>query len=430
MPAGESLGDGLAIVFTALLAGYLLWLLVARLRASRPGLAIGAPTAAALLVATLAAAGVSITGIASTLRGGDEIVFLRDAGGIAATPFGSTLWSEALTGQLHVFVLAVQTAVLDPPEFALRVTQAGIAVAGLVLLATAVYELAGGRAATIAMWVMALEPTGIFFSTLLHKEANMTLAAGLVAFGGTLVWKRSRLTALLPIALGCLIAVATRPYVGWFLIAAGAAMVLHAGLRQRRESGLRSLTLVAAVVLLVAVTAPTVLGATGNERLEQLQKSQDANTRNEKANLALERVDFSTRGAIVTNLPARVSQILTQPFPWQLQNLSQQVGLLGTFVAYVVLALLLAELVRSRGAIMRRAGPLVYTAAFILVAYSLAAGNAGTAFRYRSHLIVFGACLVVTLWQLRTREGEQPVAQPLEEGRRDLPGRARAGVIS
>jgi hypothetical protein len=411
VPAGESLGDGLAIVLTALLAAYVLWLLVARLRASRPGLAIGAPTVVALIVATLAAAGVSITGVASALRGGDEIAFLRDAGEIAAAPFGSGAWDEALTGHLHIFVLAAQTAVLDPPEFALRVTQAGIAVAGLVLLAAAVYELAGARAATIAMWVMALEPTNIFFSTLLHKEANMTLAAGLVAFGGTLVWKRSRLTALLPIALGCLIGVATRPYAGWFLIAAGAAIVLHAGLRQRRESGPRSLTLVAAAVLLVAVTAPTVLGATGDERLEQLQKSQDANARNEKANLSLERVDFSTRGAILTNMPRRIAQVLTEPYPWQLQNVSQQVGLLGTLVAYVVLGLLLAELVRSRGSIMSRAGPLIYTGAFILVAYSLAAGNAGTAFRYRSHLIVFAICLIVTLWQLRVRESEQRAEQ-------------------
>ena len=81
-------------------------------------------------------------------------------------------------------MLAGQLAVFDSPPFAMRVAQAGIAVAGLVLLAAAVYELAGARAAKIAMWVMAVEPTGMFFSTLLHKEANMTLAAGLVAFGG------------------------------------------------------------------------------------------------------------------------------------------------------------------------------------------------------------------------------------------------------
>lgn len=401
-----SIADALLVFATALLVVYALLLLVARLRATRPDLAIAWPTAVALALAVLAAAGVSLTGVASGLRGGDEVVFLEQAGDIAATPFASDEWLGALTGKLHVFALATQTS-LGSPEFAMRLAQVGIAVAGLVLLAAAVYELAGGRAATIAMWAMALEPTNLFFSSLLHKEANMTLAAGLVAFGGALVWKRARLTALPPIALGCLIALATRPYAGWFLIAAGAAIVFHAGLRQRRDSGLRSSTLFALVAVLVAIAAPTVLAATASDSLETLQRSQDANAANRQANLSLERVDFSTRGAVVTNLPERAFDVLAQPYPWQLQNLSQQIGLLGTLVAYLVLALLAAELVRARGAIMARAGPLIYVGGFMLVAYSLAAGNAGTAFRYRAHLVTIAICVLVTLWQLRAQRSAE-----------------------
>jgi hypothetical protein len=404
MTDGRALTQGLVIGATMLLCGYALLLLVARLRSSRPGLAIAVPTVVAFLVRAVAAAGVSLTGIASGLRGGDEVGFFDQARTIATTAVGSGEWLDALTGHLHVFVFAVQVAVFDSPAFALRVAQGGIAVAGLVLLAVAVYEMAGGRAATIAMWVLALEPTDVFFSTLLHKEANMTLAAGLIAFGGALIWKRGRAAALAPIAAGCLIAVATRPYVGWFLIGAGAAIVLHAGLRQRREGGLRSLSLIAVVVLLAAIAAPTVLEASSDESLERLQGSQSSNAANQKANLSLEQVDFSTRGAIVAHLPSRALEVLTQPYPWQLQNVSQQVGLVGTAAAYLTLVLLLAELVRSWGSIMARAGPLVYVGAFMLVAYSLAAGNAGTAFRYRAHLLTVAVCLIVTLWQLRVRE--------------------------
>jgi hypothetical protein len=403
MAGSRMLTEGLVIAATGLLAGGALALLVGRLRVSRPGLAIGVPAAIAFVVATVAAAAVSLTGIASGLRGGDEVAFLAHARLIAATQLGSGAWTDALTGQLHVFVLAVQAAVFDSPVFAMRVAQGGIAVAGLVLLAAAVYELAGARAAAIAMWVMALEPTSMFFSTLLHKEANMTLAAGLVAFGGALIWKRGRPAALVPVALGCLVAVATRSYVGWFLISAGAAIVLHAGLRQRREGGVRPLALIALVVLLAAVAAPTVLRASSSESLHHLQGSQNANAANQKANLSLEQVDFSTRGAILTNLPRRIFEVLTQPYPWQLQNISQQVGLLGTAVAYLTIVLLVAELIRSRGSIMARAGPLIYVGAFMLVAYSLAAGNAGTAFRYRAHLVTIAICAIVVLWQLRRR---------------------------
>jgi hypothetical protein len=89
-----------------------------------------------------------------------------------------------------------------------------------------VYELAGARPAVFAMWLLAFEPTSIFFSSLLHKEANMLLAIGLVAFGGAKLWKTGRPRNLLPIVAGCLIAVATRQYAGWFLIAAGGGFSL------------------------------------------------------------------------------------------------------------------------------------------------------------------------------------------------------------
>ena len=190
----------------------------------------------------LAAAGVSLTSIASELRGGDEFTFMRDATQIAHSTFASSDWTSAIVNDLHEFVLAVQLWALDSPDYVLRIAEIGIAVAGLVLLATAVYELAGARAAVIAAWLLAFEPSGIFFSSLLHKESTMFLAEGLVAFGGARLWKRGDLSSFPIIVAGCLIGVATRPYAGWFLIAAGVAIALHAGLQngaQERDQLLR-----------------------------------------------------------------------------------------------------------------------------------------------------------------------------------------------
>ena len=36
----------------------------------------------------------------------------------------------------------------------------------------------------LAAWLLAFEPTNVFFSGILHKEPFMLLAEGLVAFGG------------------------------------------------------------------------------------------------------------------------------------------------------------------------------------------------------------------------------------------------------
>jgi hypothetical protein len=395
----QSIHSTLAALAMFALMGELIYLVVRRLRRSMPGFDVARPALVAFGVRVLAAALISLSSIAQTLRGGDEFTFLDHATRVARTPFGSTEWSDALLTELHVFVIAVQRYFFDSPELALRVTQAGIAVIGLVLLAAAVYELAGARASVIAMWLLAFEPAGIFFSSLLHKEANMMLAIGLVAFGGARIWKRAETRYLVPLILGCLVAVGTRHYAGWFLIAASAAIVLHAGLRPENRERMRSLAMVAFVVLFVAVVAPTVLAASTNESLEKnVQVPQEANT-SDSSNLKLEKVDFSTRGAVVRNLPLRSVDVLFRPLPWQLGNISQGLGFFGTAAAYLALFFLAREMLRNRGRIMTRAGPLIYTGLFMLMAYSLSAGNAGTAFRYRTQLIALFICIVVSLRQ-------------------------------
>lgn len=395
----QSLHEMLVTLMSVALLGGAVALLVSRLSRSRPGFAIGPAAGVAFGIRVLAAALISLTPVAATLRGGDEVAFMENANEIVHAPLGSGEWTHALLSELYVYVFALQRYFLDSPELAMRVTQVGIGVVGLVLLAAAVYELAGPRAAVLTMWLLAFEPASVFFSSLLHKEANMLLAIGLVALGGAMIWKRSQPRYLALIVAGCLIAVATRHYAGWFLIAGGAAIVLHAGLRAEHRGAMRSLALIALVVLLAAVAAPTVLQASTHESLQKnLQESQDVNASN-NSNLKLERVDFSTRGAIVTNLPRRAFDVLFRPFPWQLGNISQGLGLLGTTSAYLALLFLIRLGIRNRGSIMTRAGPLVYLALFLLAAYALSAGNAGTSFRYRTQVVSLFICIVVALWQ-------------------------------
>ena len=187
----QQIHDILAGLLTFAVVAWGLYLLLRWLRRSRPSLALGAPIAVAVGVRVVTAFGVSSSGVASTLRGGDETGFFQVSHYIAGKSFFSTPWRDALTGKLYEFVFAGQILTLDSSQTVLRISQVGIAVAGLALLATAVYELAGPRAAAITAWLLALEPTNIFFSTLMHKEPNMLLAGGLVAFAGANMWKRA-----------------------------------------------------------------------------------------------------------------------------------------------------------------------------------------------------------------------------------------------
>lgn len=389
----------LTLAFVATVLG----LLARGLRRARPELNISLPVGTAVAVRVLAAIAVSLTDVAGTLRGGDELKFMADARDLVEESALSSDNLAALTGQLHTWIFGFQLRLLDSPDVALRIMQAGIAVAGLMLLAAAVHDLAGPWASHIAAWFIALEPASVFFSTLLHKEANMLLASGLIVFGGVRLWQRADLGALIPMGAGCLIAIATRPYVGWFLITAAALITMHSAARKPQLSSL--LPFATGILVAAVFVIPFAFESTTDESLElNLQGSQDANA-SDSSNLALERVDYSTREDLVLNLPQRMRDVLTRPYPWQLANVEQQLGLLGTIVVLATLWALLTNYLQTRGTIMARAGPLVYVGFMSLFAYSLSSGNAGTAFRYRMHIVALALCALVVLREARLKRG-------------------------
>ena len=76
---------------------------------------------------------------------------------------------------------------------------------------------------------------------------------------------------------------------------------------------------------------------------------------------------------------------------------------------------------------MERAGPLVYVGFFLLIAYSLSAGNAGTAFRYRMHIVALAVCALVVLRVLRTQPATA-AAPPSVAGKEPAPTPSLAGA--
>src|SRR3954453_11931936 len=395
--------DAEGVVLTVLVVGGVLWYLVTALARSRPDLRIGAPVLAGLGIRLAAVAGVGATGLGSTLRGGDELTFIGQARFLAEQPLGRGTLPHA-PYRLHTDLFAVQLKLGFLTEGAIRVTQIGLATAGAILIAAAVYDLAGGRAARLAAWLIACSPAAIFYDSALHKEPLMVLAGGLVVFGGTMCWLRLDVRGILVCALGGLIAVETRPYAGWFLVSAAVLLLLHAALRHL-DRPLRAMPAIYAVALIAFVATPVLVQASSKEQLEPLQQSQDANAAGlgqktgaaNSSNLALERVDLSTRSAILTNLPTRMRDLVVRPYPWQLANASQCLGAIGTLLAYAILVLLLHYAWLNRGAVFARAAPALYPLLFMLVAYSLSVGNAGTGFRYRSHLVTLAIAAMVIL---------------------------------
>ncbi len=406
------------VILVTLVVGGVFWMLLHRFGRSRPGLAVGVPIAVAFGLRLAAIAGIGAAGLSSSLRGGDEITFLSLARNLANQPLGHGDFPHGLY-QLHVVIFALEMKLGVLTQGAMRIVQVGIALTGVILVLAVVYDFGGPSAARFAAWIFAFEPGSIFFNSALHKDPNMELAAGLIVFGGSWIWRRLDLRGLLLCALGGFIAVETRSYAGWFLVAAVILLLLHAAIRNI-DRPLRAMPVIYGVLVLAFVATPVLLQLSSKSSLKRLQGSQNANTQVAGTgqsgpngnNLALEQVNFSSRGAIITNLPKRVRDLILEPYPWQLGDTSQRFGAIGTLVAYAVLILLIRYAWINRGAVFGRAGPVLYPLLFLLVAYSLSVGNAGTGFRYRTHLVTLAvAAMAILREHARQLKAGRPVVQ-------------------
>jgi hypothetical protein len=229
-------------------------------------------------------------------------------------------------------------------------------------------------------------------------------------------------------ALGGLIAVETRAYAGWFLVAAAVLLLLHASLRSL-DRPLRAMPAIYAVAIAVFVATPVLLQASSKQHLQTLQRAQNANaqalgTGNGGANsdnLKLEQVNFSTRGDILKNLPTRIRDVILEPYPWRLGDTSQRVGAVGTLFAYALLILFVRYAWLNRGEVFPRAAPLLYPLLFLTVAYALSVGNAGTGFRYRTHLITLAIAAVLILREHAVTKRAERRATAAPGAGRELP---------
>jgi hypothetical protein len=186
----------------------------------------------------------------------------------------------------------------------------------------------------------------------------------------------------------------TRPYAAAALAVACMCICLHAALRRLGPGRARAPRL-AAVVIAVAVTS--ILAAPRPASvLAVLQSSQNANA-TDTSNLRLDPVDYSSLGQTITNIGPRISAVLLQPYPWQVANTSQRFGVLGTLIAWTLLLMTLVLGAARLRVAAARLPPLLYMLVLLTVAYALSTGNAGTGFRYRTHLLVALTATVVTL---------------------------------
>ena len=387
LDSDAQLYEGEVALLALLVCGIALAWLARGVRRRRPDLNLGFVIAVAFAVRGLVALSFPFLGsLGEELRGDDDSLFFNQANRLAETSLSDGLWPDTLTGELNVTIFALQLKLLGGPGgTSLRIVQAALAVAAIALVALAVRELADKRAALAAAWFLALEPSSVLFTSILHKESLILLGEGLVVLGLARSWVRRDLGGVPLAAAGVLLAFLTRSYAGGFLLLATVLVYAHllaSGLGpERRRHPRFALALVggAALGLAGAAMSDSLL-----RQLDGLQQT-DFGINN---NLQLSPVDFSTVGGILSGLPGRLFDFVFRPFPWQAENVSQALGVFTTLLTYGLYVLLAIGLRRGGRDAARRVAPFLWLAGCLVICYALSTANAGTGFRHRIHLFV------------------------------------------
>jgi hypothetical protein len=367
----------------------------------RPDFHCGSAIAAALgirFATVLAVATLGETG--EDLRGPDDAAFLEEAKRFATEPIGLD-WLTESQGDALTAVAALQLKLLgDPGAASVRFIQVGIAVAGLMLAAFGVHQLAGGRASTVTAWLLAVEPANVFFSSILHKEAILLFAGGLVLTGIAALWRQQLWNGLAWCAVGLIVAVSVRPYAAGCLLAGVGLVAAHLGL-----SRLQVRNRVIAIVCCAGVATALVVGVLSSswgaaqlDRLQSFQRSQQ-----ELGNLPLEPVDVTSPSGLASAVPTRGLDLLTRPYPWQGDNLSQRLAVLGTLPAWALMIAIVAAVIRRRPGLVD-ALPVAYLLAAVTIGYALTTANAGTGFRHRTQVVVLLTAVAAIVWLHRDLE--------------------------
>jgi hypothetical protein len=244
------------------------------------------------------------------------------------------------------------------------------------------------RVATTAMLLTAFFPQMIFWSAALYKDPVVMLA---IAANILAVFRlRLRMSAYWMAVY--LATAAALVFLRFYIFYAIAAATLAGSLmRHRRGIVLGFATQVALLAGLITLLLYTAVGQEilMNSRFLDLQLLNQSRVDLARAGSGFAAsADVSTFGGIVSVLPVGVAYILFAPFPWTIANMRQALALPDVVMWYALVPALVRGLFYAYRRLRETMPILVFTTALTL-AYSAFLGNAGTAYRQRTQVMMF-----------------------------------------
>ena len=142
--------------------------------------------------------------------------------------------------------------------------------------------------------------------------------------------------------------------------------------------------------------------------LEQLQQSRDDLAHRAETGFAAD-VDISTLPGLIRFLPIGVAYLLFSPFPWTVSNLRQLLAMPDVLIWYALVPSLvrgLASAIRHR---LAQTMPILLFTTALTLAYGAFLGNAGTAYRQRTQIMMFYFLFIADGMHRKRKDSEQPI---------------------
>src|ERR1700722_4537338 len=189
----------------------------------------------ALRLATVAIAAAEPS-IGHKLADTDEVTFMATAKTLAALPLTSSKWLSMTVHWTEVIPWSLTYKVFgNCGPLPLRLEQIGFSLAALIIASGVAGRVGGRRAGLIAAWIMAIEPSSVYFAGLLHQESLSMVGDALLLSGLVDVWTRDAgwRGPSCAVLAGLALVFGTRAYMAFFVTVAVILVVIGAELCRR-----------------------------------------------------------------------------------------------------------------------------------------------------------------------------------------------------
>jgi Dolichyl-phosphate-mannose-protein mannosyltransferase len=324
--------------------------------------------------------------IGHKLASTDEVTFIATAKTLAALPLTSSKWLSMTVHWTEVIPWSLTYKVFgDCGPLPLRLEQIGFSLTALVIASAVAGRIGGRRAGLIAAWIMAIEPSSVYFAGLLHQESlcmvgDALLLSGLVdAWTCDAGWRGPSCVVLAGLAL----VFGTRSYMAFFVAVAVILVLIGAELCRRfgQPRGLSLLTLGAVALALIGILAAPHVVPDG---LANLQHQLDFHYAG--ANLPLPHTTVTDSAGLLKTIVARSLDLVTRPFPWQVASAAQKAAVAGTLIWYLLVVVTFVLTVRQ--GLDGRLVPALILSVCETFGFAMTLVDAGEGFRHRVNLVL------------------------------------------